>query len=254
MTASATHLSTHLGACARSPADYIVTEDASLKLTDCLWIWHRACAATEDVAADLRSQGLIPLAPDRATRETFRSAATYLTAVPDLEAELVRQILRVTPLRADIGYDISHSEPRWPTAIFVSVPSATDHNPAIRLLENIVHEGMHLRLTNLERLHPLVRPGAGRLFSPWKRQDRDTQGVLHGLYVFVCIAMLFKEPQLLACLDSKDRRYATRRISEIKVELEDVKLSLLEHGLTDRGRWFLQALLTLTNQDNPWTL
>lgn len=229
-----------------------MAEDTNLGLLNDGWIWHRVRAATKEVMDDLRSQGLVPVAPDDATRETFYSAAGYLAAVPDLEAELIRHVREVTPLAADFGYDISHSEPRWPTTIFVSAPSTTERYSALRLLENIIHEGMHLRLTSIERLHPLVRPDADRLFSPWKGQDRDTQGVLHGLYVFTCIAAIFAKPQLLACLDSNGIIYASRRIVEIKEELEYVNLEILYQNLTDVGRSFLENILTLDNESSPW--
>ena len=231
-----------------------MAEDTNLGLPNDGWIWHRVRAAPKEVMGDLRSQGLVPLAPDDATRETFYSAAGYLAAVPDLEAELIRHVREVTPLAADFGYDISHSEPRWPTTIFVSVPSTTECYSALRLLENIIHEGMHLRLTSIERLHPLVRPDADRLFSPWKDQDRDAQGVLHGLYVFTCIASVFAKPRLLAFLDSNGMIYASRRVAEIKKELEYVDIKMLNQKLNCLGQSFLKDLLMQNNDQSPWIL
>ena len=231
-----------------------MADEASSRLPHEEWIWHRVRAASEVVGVDLISRGLRPVAPDRATREIFRSAARHLAAVPDLEAELFQQIQEVTPLAADFGYDISHSEPKWPNAVFVSVPSANETYQALRLLENLTHEGMHLRLTRIERSRPLVRHDADRLFSPWKGQDRNAQGVLHGLYVFVCIANLFARPQIVADLDGAGRTYADRRIAEIGQELKNVNLKLLEENLNDRGRGFMQALLSLEAEASPWTL
>ena len=216
------------------------------------WIWRRLRAASSDVAADLRHRGLRPIEPEAASPKCFVLAARHLALVPRLEAELARLVREVTLLEAYPGYDVSHSEPRWPSTIFVSVPPATDRNAALRLLENVVHEGMHLRLTEIARFCPLVRADAGRIFSPWKSEDREAQGVLHGLYVFICIVALFAKPRLLAGLDDNDRAYASRRVTEIGTEIEDVDMKLLEHSLNKNGRQFLQAILALTLDQDPW--
>ena len=210
--------------------------------------------ATEEIAADLRAQGLRPTGPDAAPLKCFAMAARYLAKVPLLEAELRRLVYEVTLLEADPGYDVSHSEPRWPFAIFVSAAPATDRDAALRLLENVVHEGMHLRLTEIERNRPLVQTGAERTFSPWMRQERDAQGVLHGVYVFTCISALFARRELLAEVDDQGRRYGSRRRTEIAAELQMVDLDALGRGLTGDGRRFLSALLDPPGAPDPWTL
>jgi HEXXH motif-containing protein len=231
-----------------------LADDASPGLLDDRWIWRRVRAASEVVGTDLTSQGLFPVAPDRATQEIFFSAARHLAAVPDLQAELRQLIQEVTPLVADFGYDISHSDPKWPNAVFVSVPSANENYQALRLLENLVHEGMHLRLTRIELSCPLVRHDADLLFSPWKGEDRQAQGVLHGLYVFVCLATLFARPRMLADLDGEGKTYATRRIAEIGHELTQVNLALLENSLTEHGQKFMRTLLSSETEESPWAL
>lgn len=218
------------------------------------WIWRCVHTVGGDVAADLRSRGLRLAETDFASSFCFYLAARHLALIPTLEVELARLVRQVTLLEADPGYDVSHSEPRWPNAIFVSAPPLNDRHAALRLLENVVHEGMHLRLTEIERITPLVREGAGRIFSPWKSETRQAQGVLHGLYVFVCIAALFANPLLLAGLDDNERVYASRRISEIGTEIGEVDLKSLEQCLTEDGRRFLRTLLASTAHANPWTL
>lgn len=255
MTASATLSSIRSSALAPVPAKARIACDVAPDVSPHdEWIWRRVRAATGDVAAELNALGLRPIEPGSVSRRLFRLAARYLELVPTLEAELIRMVREVTLLEADPGYDVSHSEPRWPFAIFVSVPPATERHTALRLLENVVHEGMHLRLTEIERSRPLVRADAPHLFSPWKSHDRHAQGVLHGLYVFACIAVLFAKQELLAGLDRNGRAYASRRISEIKTEFEVVDLNSLEQGLTDDGRRFLGSLLAPTAGESPWTL
>jgi HEXXH motif-containing protein len=110
---------------------------------------------------------------------------------------------------------------------------------------------MHLQLTKLEKERPLVLEGAGRTFSPWKAQTRDFQGVLHGVYVFVCIATLFDRQALLDSLDQNGVAYAARRRSEIASELDDVDMHALAGGLTDDGRLFLNRLTAKLGTEIP---
>ncbi len=60
---------------------------------------------------------------------------------------------------------------------------------------------MHLQLTLVEAVVPLVIPSERTYFSPWRNEYRPAQGVLHALYVFKVIdAFLggasFEEPSL----------------------------------------------------------
>lgn len=215
------------------------------------WIWRRVRTATEKVASDLRSWGLRPIAAKGGEREIFVSAARHLASVPGLEAALASLVRNVTLLEAEPDYDVSHSEPRWPKTIFVSSPPPTTPFAALRLLENVVHEAMHLQLTKLEGKCPLVPEVTGRLFSPWKCEDRGIQGILHGVYVFTCISSLFAQPTLLEVVDRDGLIYAARRRSEIASELAGLDMKALAGGLNEDGRRFLDRLL-VSKGPSPW--
>ncbi len=217
------------------------------------WIWRLVGPPKDEIAVDLRSRGLIPVAPQAIARETFVLAARHLATVPTLESRLSSLVRTVTILSAAPEYDVSHSEPRWPGAIFVSSPPPGTVSASMRLLESIVHEGMHLQLTQLEERQPQVLKGARRQFSPWKNEERDAQGVLHGVYVFTCIAALLAEPPLLNILPADDIAYAARRRIEIASELENVDMRSLAERLSHEGRALLARLSSPTGPP-PWIL
>ena len=58
-----------------------------------------------------------------------------------------------------------------------------------RVAEALVHEAMHLQLSLLERRIELVESDRTKAvaFSPWRNSERDVQGVIHALYVFVIV-------------------------------------------------------------------
>lgn len=206
------------------------------------WLWRRVRDADRHIAEELTSRGLrLVTANDRA-RPNFVLVARHLSSVASLQATLEAHVHHVTLLDADPGYDVSHSEPRWPYAIFVSSPPEQEPASALRLLENVVHEGMHLQLTCLERRRPLVANDTPKLFSPWKLEERNVQGVLHGTYVFTCIFRLFLRRTLLDRLDDAELAYAERRRGEIASELAEVDMDALAEGLSPDGRDLLDRL------------
>jgi HEXXH motif-containing protein len=215
------------------------------------WLWHRVGKAAVTIVAELAPLGLRTSLPDERAHEDFRLASLHLSYVPSLQAAVHAAVDEIVCLDAPRGYDISHSEPRWPATIFVSPPRDGSSVSSLRLLESIVHEAMHLQLTKLEKERPLVLDGTGRTFSPWKGESRAFQGVLHGVYVFVCIAALFDKAALFDSLDQKGAAYVVRRCSEIALELDSVDMDALTGGLTDDGRLLLSCLTKKVRTEPP---
>jgi HEXXH motif-containing protein len=89
---------------------------------------------------------------------------------------------------------------------------------------------MHLQLTLIEGLVPLVDNSPTTTFSPWKHQNRPLQGVVHGLYVF---GVLFEALGALAQSAPGVAPYGAIRRREIASELdavEDIRTGLTSHG------------------------
>ncbi|MFM9951815.1 MAG: aKG-HExxH-type peptide beta-hydroxylase [Saprospiraceae bacterium] len=101
-------------------------------------------------------------------------------------AKLVRSVQVLKQEDAEI--DVSYSHPQIPFSIFVSVCEDDSDIFNLRVAESILHEAMHLKLTLIEGIVPLVKPFTGNLYySPWRDEGRPAQGVLHGLFVFKSI-------------------------------------------------------------------
>lgn len=160
----------------------------------------------------------------------LQAASGVLSAVDGL-ADTVGMLVRaIHPLAAPAGYDVSYSSPNIPFSIFVSLPGDVETDRTLRLAEAILHESMHLQLTLIEQIEPLVTRGTFQASSPWKSEPRPVSGLLHGLYVFAVIHQVFG---LLRRIRPEAAAYGRRRQSKIAEEVA----TLPEHprGLSEFG-------------------
>lgn len=139
------------------------------------------------------------------------------------------------------GYDVSHSDPELPFSIFLNLPVG-ETDAALRIAEALLHETMHLQLTLMERLRPLVADPAATTHSPWQGKARPLQGLIHGLFVFRAI------DQWLATLQTAHSSvdghpYADRRRLEISDEIAEIENFTASPALTPRGQRFARMLL-----------
>ncbi|WP_372786004.1 HEXXH motif-containing putative peptide modification protein [Phenylobacterium sp.] len=198
-----------------------------------VWLWPLVVAAPPDVAAHVRAGGL-QLADIRLTDNgLFAKAAKAIAWAPSLAAIVATRVAAVHLLQAEPGYDVSHSEPHWRDRIFVSVPDRHDEVGALRLAEGIIHEALHLHLTELDAITPLVSDQTGMLPSPWRPEPRSFGGVLHGAFVFVGLKAYFDA--VTAPSDSSLHHHLERRRAEIAEELGEIDVGALAAGLTDPG-------------------
>lgn len=158
-----------------------------------------------------------------------------LDRVPDLARIVSRTVGTIHPLAAKPGYDVSHSQPRWRDRIFISFPERLDEIGGLRLAESVVHEAMHLHLTNEERRNAFVARATDTLYSPWMDALRSAQGVLHGLFVFSCIGSFLLRVADHDTFSEDARRYVRGRLMEIGQEISNVDVVALERALTPHG-------------------
>ena len=125
---------------------------------------------------------------------------------------------------------MSHSEPTIPFSIFVSAPRPAEKDPVIRLAESLIHEAMHLQLTLVENVLPLVST-EGQGYSPWQGRPRPARGLLHGLYVFTVI-LHFMDLVAVARPDLA----AKARQRRVEIEEEVAVLEDFSGYLTEAGR------------------
>ena len=108
----------------------------------------------------------------------------------------------------------------------------------------LIHETMHLQLSLVERVVPLVRADhSNRLtYSPWKSEHRPAGGILHALYVFRVIERFWS-----TCVrhadDSCVTGFAETRIAEITTDIEQIGEFRSHPALTNEGREVVRALL-----------
>ena len=142
----------------------------------------------------------------------------------------------------DTYFDSSFSDPVLPFSIFVSCPFLAEPNRIERLAENIVHEILHLQLSLVEKSQPLVTEARDqqRMFSPWKKEHRSVQGLVHGVYVFGNLRYFWK---CVSAHNTEHSSFADERVEEIDSELVNLRYLGTDPVLTVFGRHLAKSLL-----------
>jgi hypothetical protein len=167
----------------------------------------------------------------------------YVPSLLDSIFALVRS-LHLIKLEDD-EYDISFSEPHIPFSIFVSIPKARIENDYLRVAEAIIHEAMHLQLTLIEKITPLVVNSNDKYYSPWKEEYRTIEGVLHALYVFGTFDSFLEKLLDYASLSSSERNYLVNRRRLISQQISCVQDFVNCPKLTNLGEFFADRLIKI---------
>ena len=138
--------------------------------------------------------------------------------------------------------DVSYSEPSYPFSIFVSCPPATEEDRVERLAENVVHEALHLQLSLVERLEPLVGEISREelVFSPWRGEGRTVRGLLHAVYVFGNLRFFWGR---VASRHPGAGSFGRARIETINSEMAAASHLLESRSLTPAGRRLATSFL-----------
>ena len=110
---------------------------------------------------------------DMEFRQTLVSSLDFIGMDHTLEGTVAGLCRSLHVLIASGGdCDVSYSDPSLPLSVFVSCPLPAERNRVERLAENIVHEALHLQLSLVESVQPLVidDPDEEPVFSPWKEE------------------------------------------------------------------------------------
>lgn len=177
--------------------------------------------------------------------QCLQDAIDVLAQVPTLQKTVATLIQTCHILKPeDDAYDVSYSDPRVPFSVFVSVPQKCGSTDTLRVAESLVHEAMHLQLTLIERLQPLVHPSNHTYFSPWRGSRRPPQGILHALYVFRVIDSLFERLLAIPGRPVASVKYLRNRRYEIAQQIRDIKTFEDHPALTELGTYFVKLLVS----------
>ncbi len=170
-------------------------------------------------------------------KEVFYQALSAGSMPASLLASVIKLAKTTHLLRsAGEGMDTSHSDPMLPFSVFVSTPAPQERYAVLRLAESFVHESMHLQLSLIEQVLPMIRDNEATYHSPWRSENRPLGGVLHGLYVFAVIHQWLT-------LRGRGCVYSERRLPEIRSEVEQLKDFPESGGLTQAGAQFAHRMV-----------
>ena len=192
--------------------------------------------------------GLTFYTPDELVNSTvlecLEDAMDVLAKVPTLQKTVVTLVRVCHILKPrDDDYDVGHSDPHVPFSVCVSVPQKRRLADILRVAEALVHEAMHLQLTLIERLQPLVEESDQTYFSPWKGTQRSPRGVLHALYVFRVLHRFFERLLSLPGWSDSSIDHMNKRRCEIARQILEVNTFRDHPSLTGAGI-HLTGLLT----------
>ena len=175
--------------------------------------------------------------------ETLAKSLDLIGTVRPLQGTIAgtcRSVHVLLPPAPDV--DVSCSDPSLPHSIFVSCPPATEEDRVERLVENVAHEALHLQLSLVERLEPLVGeiPFEEPVFSPWRGEGRTVRGLLHAVYVFGNLRFFWGQ---VALIRPGSASFAGARIETIDGEMAAASHLLESRSLTPAGRRLATSFL-----------
>jgi len=175
---------------------------------------------------------------------SLEEAVAVLAEVPTLQASVAALVRTCHILKPKNEFmDVSYSDPLVPFSVFVSVPRGRGPTNALRVAESLVHEAMHLQLSLIERLLPLVGESDQAWWSPWKGTHRPAQGILHALYVFRVVDSFLGRLLRLSGWTATAADYMRQRRCEIARQISELKSFKFHPGLTVVGTCFAGGLL-----------
>ena len=177
--------------------------------------------------------------------QKIKSAFALFELVPGLNNCICKLVRSIQVLKQDDPKtDTSYSHPKIPFSIFVSVCEDNSPISALRVAESILHEAMHLKLTLLENVVPMIKPNSTELFfSPWREEERPIRGVLHGLFVFRAIGCLYSKLVEGNLLPENIADYCKYRITEIRKEALFLSKFPSINSFSSNGRKFSKELI-----------
>ena len=176
----------------------------------------------------------------------LEEAISFLNLVPTIwptVSTLVRSLHIIDPVDDEV--DVSFSDPAVPFSIFVSVPRVWSNVAALRVAEAILHEAMHLQLSLIERVLPLVVPQRTMYYSPWRDEQRDSEGILQALYVFVVIRSILKLIPVIQPSAVSD--HVADRLAQIDCQVEQARDFRQCGELTADGTALVARLLDIAD-------
>jgi hypothetical protein len=174
----------------------------------------------------------------------LEDAIGLLSQVPTIMPTIATLVRTLHLIKVeDDDYDVSFSEPHIPFSIFVSVPRKLMSTDALRVAEAILHEAMHLQLTLIEQVIPLVSSANREYFSPWRGEYRTAQGVLHAIYVFRVIYRFLEQLFPIKDSTSEMTEHIQSRLGEISMQIHEIRSFQDCPDLTVIGTRFVRSLI-----------
>lgn len=183
--------------------------------------------------------------PKKPLGDCLTEAIELIKNVPSLSESVFKLIRTVHLIKlVDDDYDVSFSEPQLPFSIFVSVPKSRIKADFLRVAEAIVHEAMHLQLSLIEKVVPLVSSNEQKFYSPWKDEYRNSTGILHALYVFRVIESFYGQFGMKQDISPIDLDFIKSRRTEIFLQIREVSEFSRSSDLTEYGLRLTKRLLS----------
>lgn len=179
-------------------------------------------------------------ASQRATRQALAIVSSWRPSLADELHRVCRTVQFIQDPTAHPDKIVSFSDNSVPGALFVSMRPGGALLDPYDLADSLIHEHRHQKLYLLERLTPMVLPGAPRVASPWREEPRPVTGLLHAVFVFVELRRFWAH-----VLENGPTRISSRarnQLADTDERLAEGTATLRTCPLTDAGREMLEVL------------
>lgn len=169
-------------------------------------------------------------------------------------AEFVSIIKFITFVKVDSWPDIpyfSGSSTDFWGAIHMSSPKSD-----FILAESLTHEAAHHWLNLVEEIQPLsVNPWGNPVWkSPWRSDLRPIGGVIHGVFVFSCVAVVLSNMRSMCSTNQNNADLSSRLVKIISQVQAGSEVCIQSEQLTNAGNEIVTKCLdrvdAVINEDN----
>ena len=209
------------------------TEDMAIRTGDALSVLDTTSWAANLLAPDVA--WLPRVTGDRTVVASERSVSAQVLLrkfLPWISADRAAFTPRIVPVTMHEGRLLS-----WTSSSLLGTIFVTDHPDIGLLAEQLVHEISHTRLFLVQMIDDLLVEDFpnqswtdARFYSPWRREPRPLNGILHGVFVFDAIAQFWFN--VLTTSDALPELKLTgrRRLGQLVGQLAGGVESLARHG------------------------
>lgn len=174
------------------------------------------------------------------TKQAFNIISTWKPALFDEIGRLSPDIQFIHDPTAHPDKAVSFSDNTTPGALYVGVKVSGKLIDPYLLADSIIHEHRHQKLYLLQRAVKLFDRDTPLVRSPWRDDLRPPSGLLHALFVFVCLYEYWSYLHKAGAVANRER--SKKDAEQIREKIEEAFPIIYGTSLTTKGLMLVRVL------------